>query len=74
MSETASALLGLFGIVLVPVVFGLGIHACSEGTQDGPCYGNRTCDPGLSCLEITVGYDRCVKPNTIKIDRKLVNQ
>ncbi len=60
------AILGLLGVLL----FGCATDAGGNGQE---CYGNSTCDNGLSCLIVRgpaglVHVRRCVTLDQIKID------
>ncbi len=48
------------GVLVSSLVFGgcgSGTSGFPAGSERGPCYGNGTCDPGLSCMS-----DVCVRP------------
>ncbi len=49
--------IGLIVVVVAGVASGCG-GGKAEGTAGGPCYGNGTCNPGLTCLS-----KLCINPN-----------
>jgi hypothetical protein len=72
-NDIGTGIFAVLGMCLIPVIMVLGIKSCEEGENHGTCYSNKTCNAGLSCLEYGTGGTLCVKPNTVKIDGKVVN-
>ncbi len=64
--------------LMVVALAGCGwINRISDGHEGGECYGNSTCNMGLTCIDITASnaafnISRCVKREGVRIDRVLL--
>lgn len=59
------ALVILAGIAVINALR-LGVEE-RRGTNDGYCYPNHTCNPGLICVRIGERYTRCAKAEEVRV-------
>lgn len=61
----ASVTVAVFCLMFLGLV-GLAVSNCA-GSRENPCYGNRTCDPGLTCVHLVGHGTSCATDEDLRV-------